>query len=60
MSTSSTCTTSNKGSKEGCILLEHHLDAVFSDFPISSVSHIPVNTGSTMTTCILFYCNYIT
>ena len=38
----------------GCTMLEHHFDMVFSDFPISSASHLPVGCFPVKTTLILF------
>ena len=45
---------SKSTSNGGCTLLEHHFDMVFSDFPISSASHLPVSCFSAKTALILF------
>ena len=41
-------------SKEGCILLEHHLETVEGSLPSCSASHLPVFFCSTKTTFSLF------
>ena len=50
---------SKSTSNEGCTLLEHHFDMVFSDFPISSASHLSVSCFSAKTALILFITSII-
>ncbi len=45
--------------KGGCTLLECHFDMAFSDFPISSASHLPVSCFSAKTALILFITSII-
>lgn len=58
MSTSSILAISTRFSKDGCTLLEHHLETVFSDFSNRSASHLLVNCFSTNTDFILFISPY--